>query len=94
VLPPPVGAESYINYGTRRLPLCVSVDECRLKGASAVQVTLNETELELLVSLLRSEVGHVRSEVYRAESHDVKVLLKEREAIINRIIDAMTTVHA
>lgn len=54
-----------------------------------MELTLTETERQLLISLLESEVQQVRSENYHAESHDVKVLLKEREERVNQLLQKL-----
>jgi len=54
-----------------------------------MEIALTETERQLLISLLESELQQVRSEGYHAESHDVKVLLKERKASVNQILQRL-----
>jgi hypothetical protein len=51
-----------------------------------MQIELNETELRLLVEMLDQELRDVRSEVYRADSHDAKRLLKAREAVVRELL--------
>lgn len=49
-------------------------------------IALTERECQFLAELLQREVTEVRSEIYHAESHDVKELLKEREACAKRLL--------
>jgi hypothetical protein len=53
------------------------------------QITITERERQFLLELLQGEVPALRSEVYRAESHEVKELLKEREACAKRLLEQL-----
>ncbi len=54
-----------------------------------MEIPLTDAEAQVLVRLLESHISDLRSEVYHAESHDVKVGLKDSEAaaraLLNRI---------
>lgn len=54
-----------------------------------MEISLTETERQLLIKLLESEIVQIRSENYHAQSHAVKELLKEREAVVNRILQRL-----
>jgi len=52
-------------------------------------VTMTERERQFLVELLRAEVTELRSENYHADRHDVKELLKEREACAKGLLERL-----
>ncbi len=51
-----------------------------------MEISLTETERRLLIEVLEREIREVRSEVYHAESHDVKEMLKERAACVRGLL--------
>lgn len=55
------------------------------------QLELSRSERDLLVELLESELTDVRSENYHAESHEVKELLKAREALVRQLLGRLAT---
>jgi len=77
--------EIHEEPGSNPLTVTIAVT----KESTCMELALTETERELLISLLESEVQQIRSEGYHAESHDVKELLKEREAIVNRLLQRL-----
>lgn len=54
-----------------------------------MQLTLNNAERELLTALLQTELRDVRSENYHAESHQVKVGLRDREARVRGLLERL-----
>ncbi len=52
-----------------------------------MHIELNETERALLLDLLEERLGDLRDEIYRAESHDFKELLKAKKAVVAKLIE-------
>jgi hypothetical protein len=51
-----------------------------------MQITINEVERQILAEVLDAEMRELRSQNYHAESHEAKEMLKQREAIIRRLL--------
>jgi hypothetical protein len=51
-----------------------------------MEIVLTEEERALLVELLDAEVQSLHSEIYRAESHEAKTLLKERMTAVTNLL--------
>lgn len=51
--------------------------------------TLTEQERQLLIELLEEEVRDLRSENYHAESHEVKEMLKGKEALAKGLLERL-----
>lgn len=55
----------------------------------AMQLELSEGERAVLVDLLRSRLGDLRSEIYSTDSPSFKEGLKERERIIVTLLERL-----
>jgi hypothetical protein len=49
-------------------------------------IDLSEPERELLAGLLEKELEDVRSELHHTQGHDYKDTLREREALVRRLL--------
>lgn len=54
-----------------------------------MRLELDERERELLLDLLEERLSDLRDEIYRAESHEFKELLKAKKAVVKRLIDEL-----
>lgn len=55
----------------------------------AMQLELSEGERAVLVDLLRSRLGDLRSEIYSTDSTSFKEGLKERERVIVTLLERL-----
>ncbi len=51
-----------------------------------MQITLSEEEAQLLKELLQAELAELPVENHHTQSHDVKALLKDREALVKNLL--------
>ncbi|HZO90029.1 MAG TPA: hypothetical protein VFB38_16995 [Chthonomonadaceae bacterium] len=54
-----------------------------------MEIALTENERQILVELLEDEFQSLRSEVYRADSHEAKEVLKAREATVRKLLERL-----
>jgi hypothetical protein len=54
-----------------------------------MQLDIGADEARVLAEILEKALGDLREEVYKAEVADYKVLLKQREAVIARILERL-----
>lgn len=54
-----------------------------------MEIRLTEPEVRLLIRLLQSEIRDLRSEIYHAESHDVKAALHEQEDLARALLERL-----
>ncbi len=54
-----------------------------------IQLDLNEQEQQMLCSELNCTLSDLRAEIGRTDSYDYRTMLKEREAILNKIRGAL-----
>jgi hypothetical protein len=59
---------------------------CSLPAGNGKTITVTERERQFLIEMLNREIAELRSENYHAESHDIKELLKEREACAKHLL--------
>ena len=59
-----------------------------------MEVPLTAPERDLLLALLRDELGRLKSEIYRTEAAGFKRELKEREATLTAIIGRLEASEA
>ena len=55
-----------------------------------MQLEINPAEAQVLEELVRRALGDLREEIYKAEVADYKASLKEREAIIQSVLQRLT----
>ena len=56
-----------------------------------MQLEMRPTEAQVLEEILRRALGDIREEIYKAEVADYKAVLKEREAIVQSLLERLTT---
>jgi hypothetical protein len=56
-----------------------------------VQLEMRPTEAQVLEEILRRALGDIREEIYKAEVADYKAVLREREAIVQSLLERLTT---
>jgi hypothetical protein len=54
-----------------------------------VQLEIKPNEAEVLEEILRRALGDLREEIYKAEVADYKVALKQREAIVQSLLERL-----
>lgn len=59
-----------------------------------MQLQISERELDLLVDLLGSALGNLREEIYKTDAAEYKAKLKQREALLIRILTRLTDAQA
>lgn len=59
-----------------------------------MEVTLTAPERDLLLAMLREELGRLKGEIYRTEAAPFKHELKEREATLMAIIGRLEASQA
>jgi hypothetical protein len=52
---------------------------------------MRPNEAQVLEEILRRALGDIREEIYKAEVADYKAVLKEREAIVQSLLERLTT---
>ena len=59
-----------------------------------MHIEMDETERALLLNLLEERLGDLRDEIYRAETHDFKELLKAKKAVVAKLIEHLRAAAA
>ena len=59
-----------------------------------MKMEISETERDVLLDLLQSELGRLKAEINRTEAHDFKIDLKAREAALQAVIERLTALMA
>lgn len=59
-----------------------------------MDISLTAPERDLLLALLRDELGRLKGEIYRTEAAGFKQELKEREATLTSIIERVEASEA
>jgi hypothetical protein len=54
-----------------------------------MQLDINSNEAEVLEEVLRRALGDVREEIYKAEVADYKTALKQREVVIESLLERL-----
>ncbi len=54
-----------------------------------LQIELDEQEQQVLCSELTDTLSDLRAEIGRTDSYDYRMMLKERESVLNKIVDAL-----
>lgn len=56
-----------------------------------MQVSLEYEQVQLLLELLQSSLKELRFESARADSHDYRVMLHHREAVVESLLNKLST---
>jgi hypothetical protein len=59
-----------------------------------MRIELDERERELLLDLLEEQLGDLRDEIYRAESHEFKELLRAKKELVKKLIEHLRVAAA
>jgi hypothetical protein len=59
-----------------------------------MRIELDEGERELLQGLLEERLGELRDEIYRAESHEFKELLRAKKEVVKKLIEHLRVAAA
>ncbi len=54
-----------------------------------LQIELDEQEQKVLCSELEDTLADLRAEIGRTDSYDYRMMLKERESVLSKIVDAL-----
>ncbi len=54
-----------------------------------LQLELDEQEQQVLCSELADTLSDLRAEIGRTDSYDYRMMLKERESVLSKIVDAL-----
>jgi hypothetical protein len=54
-----------------------------------ISIDLTTEEHEILKDILESDLTELRSEITHCDSHDFKMMLKDRKAAVNKVLGAL-----
>jgi hypothetical protein len=58
-----------------------------------MQVTLTENETRALIEVLEERLRQLRNEIIHTSTHDFKLILKDRERVLQCLHDKLITLH-
>jgi hypothetical protein len=59
-----------------------------------MQVTLTENETRALIQTLEERLRELRNEIIHTSTHDFKLILKDRERVLQCLHDKLVTCHS
>jgi hypothetical protein len=59
-----------------------------------MQITLTDNETRILIQTLEERLRELRNEIIHTSTHDYKILLRDRERVLQCLHDKLVTCHA